>query len=120
MERNGQQYSRVETNFLGLHGSSSPLPLFFLLVESLQGDSEVFTHLWNTVLWDYISNTVLLVLGVGLLSCLIALPLGWLTAYCRFPGKQQFEWALMLPLAMPTYIIAYVYTDLLENAFPKF
>ncbi|WP_016899192.1 ABC transporter permease [Pseudoalteromonas sp. PAMC 22718] len=93
-------------------------PLFFLLVESLQGDSEVFTHLWNTVLWDYISNTVLLVLGVGLLSCLIALPLGWLTAYCRFPGKQQFEWALMLPLAMPTYIIAYVYTDLLDYAGP--
>ena len=93
-------------------------PLFFLLVESLQGDSEVFTHLWNTVLWDYISNTVLLVLGVGLLSCFIALPLGWLTAYCRFPGKQQFEWALMLPLAMPTYIIAYVYTDLLDYAGP--
>ncbi|WP_372860782.1 ABC transporter permease [Pseudoalteromonas sp.] len=93
-------------------------PLFFLLVESLQGDSEVFTHLWNTVLWDYISNTVLLVLGVGLLSCAIALPLGWLTAYCRFPGKKQFEWALMLPLAMPTYIIAYVYTDLLDYAGP--
>ena len=93
-------------------------PLFFLLLESLQGDSEVFTHLWNTVLWDYISNTVLLVLGVGLLSCFIALPLGWLTAYCRFPGKQQFEWALMLPLAMPTYIIAYVYTDLLDYAGP--
>ncbi len=93
-------------------------PLFFLLLESLQGDSEVFTHLWNTVLWDYISNTVLLVLGVGLLSCAIALPLGWLTAYCRFPGKQQFEWALMLPLAMPTYIIAYVYTDLLDYAGP--
>jgi len=93
-------------------------PLFFLLLESLQGDSEVFTHLWNTVLWDYISNTVLLVLGVGLLSCFIALPLGWLTAYCRFPGKKQFEWALMLPLAMPTYIIAYVYTDLLDYAGP--
>ncbi|WP_213610516.1 iron ABC transporter permease [Pseudoalteromonas sp.] len=93
-------------------------PLFFLLLESLQGDSEVFTHLWNTVLWDYISNTVLLILGVGLLSCAIALPLGWLTAYCRFPGKKQFEWALMLPLAMPTYIIAYVYTDLLDYAGP--
>ncbi|WP_273048212.1 iron ABC transporter permease [Pseudoalteromonas sp.] len=93
-------------------------PLLFLLFESVQGDSEVFTHLWNTVLWDYITNTVLLIFGVCVLSCVIALPLGWLTAYCRFPGKKQFEWALMLPLAMPTYIIAYVYTDLLDYAGP--
>ncbi|MBB1325722.1 iron ABC transporter permease [Pseudoalteromonas sp. SR45-1] len=93
-------------------------PLFFLLFESLQGSSEVFSHLWDTVLWDYITNTVLLVLGVCVLSCAIALPLGWLTAYCSFPGKKQFEWALMLPLAMPTYIIAYVYTDLLDYAGP--
>jgi len=93
-------------------------PLFFLLFESLQGSSEVFSHLWDTVLWDYITNTVLLVLGVCVLSCAIALPLGWLTAYCTFPGKKQFEWALMLPLAMPTYIIAYVYTDLLDYAGP--
>ncbi|KZN33109.1 iron ABC transporter permease [Pseudoalteromonas luteoviolacea S2607] len=93
-------------------------PLAFLIFESLQGESEVFSHLWNTVLWDYISNTVWLIVGVLLLSALIALPLGWLTAYCHFPGKRVFEWALMLPLAMPTYIIAYVYTDLLDYAGP--
>ncbi|ESP93026.1 MULTISPECIES: ABC transporter permease [Pseudoalteromonas] len=93
-------------------------PLAFLIFESLQGESEVFSHLWNTVLWDYISNTVWLIAGVLLLSALIALPLGWLTAYCHFPGKRIFEWALMLPLAMPTYIIAYVYTDMLDYAGP--
>ena len=93
-------------------------PLCFLLFESLQGNSEVFSHLWDTVLWDYIVNTLLLIFGVGIVSSLIALPLGWLTAYCDFPGRKQFEWALMLPLAMPTYIIAYVYTDLLDYAGP--
>lgn len=93
-------------------------PLGFLLFESLQGDSDVFQHLFNTVLWDYTRNTLLLILGVGLLSCVIALPLAWLTAYCDFPGRKQFEWALMLPLAMPTYLIAYVYTDLLDYAGP--
>ncbi|KZN52531.1 ABC transporter permease [Pseudoalteromonas luteoviolacea] len=93
-------------------------PLAFLIFESLQGESEVFSHLWDTVLWDYISNTIMLIAGVLLLSSLIALPLGWLTAYCHFPGKRVFEWALMLPLAMPTYIIAYVYTDLLDYAGP--
>ncbi|OHU88504.1 MULTISPECIES: ABC transporter permease [Pseudoalteromonas] len=93
-------------------------PLAFLIFESLQGDSEVFSHLWDTVLWDYISNTVLLILGVITLSCIIALPLGWLAAYCQFPGRRFFEWAMMLPLAMPTYIIAYIYTDLLDYAGP--
>lgn len=93
-------------------------PLCFLLFESLQGDSEVFSHLWETVLWDYIRNTLVLIFGVAVVSCAIALPLGWLTAYCDFPGRKQFEWALMLPLAMPTYIIAYVYTDLFDYAGP--
>ncbi|AXV66253.1 iron ABC transporter permease [Pseudoalteromonas lipolytica] len=93
-------------------------PLGFLLVESLQGGSDVFQHLFDTVLWDYTRNTLFLIAGVGLLSCLIALPLAWLTAYCEFPGRKQFEWALMLPLAMPTYLIAYVYTDLLDYAGP--
>ena len=93
-------------------------PLGFLLFESLQGDSDVFQHLFDTVLWDYTRNTLILIAGVGLLSCIIALPLAWLTAYCDFPGRKQFEWALMLPLAMPTYLIAYVYTDLLDYAGP--
>ncbi|WP_462157278.1 ABC transporter permease [Pseudoalteromonas sp. GB56] len=99
-------------------GLGLSLPLCFLIFESLQSDPEVFAHLWDTVLWDYINNTVLLIMGVALLSCVIALPLGWLVAYCDFPGKKHFEWALMLPLAMPTYLIAYVYTDLFDYAGP--
>lgn len=94
------------------------LPLIFLVFESLIPNPDVFDHLWNTVLWDYTYNTFVLIFGVLALSSLIALPLGWLIAYCDFPGKKQFEWALMLPLAMPTYIIAYVYTDLLDYAGP--
>ncbi|TMO71383.1 ABC transporter permease [Pseudoalteromonas aurantia] len=104
--------------FAWLIGICLSAPLAFLIFESLQGDSEVFTHLWNTVLWDYTFNTLLLILGVIALSCVIALPLGWLTAYCQFPGRKVFEWALMLPLAMPTYIIAYIYTDLFDYAGP--
>ncbi|MFY8273560.1 ABC transporter permease [Pseudoalteromonas sp. SSDWG2] len=99
-------------------GFGLSLPLCFLIFESLQSDPEVFAHLWDTVLWDYIGNTLILILGVALLSCLIALPLGWLVANCEFPGRKHFEWALMLPLAMPTYLIAYVYTDLFDYAGP--
>ncbi|TMO44743.1 ABC transporter permease [Pseudoalteromonas ruthenica] len=99
-------------------GLGLSLPLAFLIFESLQSDPYVFNHLWDTVLWDYTRNTLVLILGVALLSCLIALPLGWLVACCDFPGRKHFEWALMLPLAMPTYLIAYVYTDLLDYAGP--
>ncbi|MCF2862121.1 iron ABC transporter permease [Pseudoalteromonas sp. Cnat2-41] len=99
-------------------GLGLSLPLAFLIFESLQSDPNVFNHLWDTVLWDYTRNTLVLILGVALLSCLIALPLGWLVACCDFPGRKHFEWALMLPLAMPTYLIAYVYTDLLDYAGP--
>ncbi len=101
-----------------LIGIALSIPLAFLIFEALQGESEVFSHLWQSVLWDYTRNTIVLIAGVVTLSSLIALPLGWLTAYCHFPGKRIFEWALMLPLALPAYIIAYVYTDLLDYAGP--
>lgn len=104
--------------FAWVIGAVLVTPLCFLLFESLQGDSDVFSHLWNTVLWDYVRNTLLLILGVCIVSSAIALPLGWITAYCNFPGRKHFEWALILPLAMPTYIIAYVYTDLFDYAGP--
>ncbi|WP_440055304.1 ABC transporter permease [Pseudoalteromonas sp. T1lg65] len=105
-------------SFAWLIGLLLSAPLLFLINESLQPDSDVFDHLWDTVLWDYVSNTVWLIIGVIILSSIIALPLGWLTAYCAFPGRRFFQWALMLPLAMPTYLIAYVYTDLLDYAGP--
>ncbi len=99
-------------------GFGLSLPMFFLIFESLSTTEAIFDHLWDTVLWDYILNTLLLLFGVALCSSVIAIPLGWLVASCDFPFKKQFEWALMLPLAMPAYIIAYVYTDLLDYAGP--
>jgi iron(III) transport system permease protein len=70
------------------------------------------------VLWDYLLNSVALVLGVGLGVLLIGVPAAWLTSVCDFPGRRIFTWALLLPLAMPAYIIAYTYTGLLDFAGP--
>ena len=66
------------------------------------------------MLWDYIRNTLLVVLGVGGLSLLFGVPAGWLMARCAVPGRGLLGWGLMLPLAMPAYIVAYLYTDLLD------
>jgi iron(III) transport system permease protein len=81
-------------------------------------ESGSFQHLIDTVLTTYISNSVLVILCVVLLSIVFALPSAWLVACCEFPSRKTLQWALMLPLAMPPYILAIVYTDLLDFAGP--
>ena len=94
------------------------LPILVVLVNVLIGDGEVWQHLYQTVLAEYISNSLLLMLGVGIGVLLIGVPCAWLTSMCNFPGRTFFSWALLLPMAMPAYIIAYTYTGVLDFAGP--
>lgn len=94
------------------------LPLLALLVQASSSTDSLFIHLFDTVLPTYIANTLLLILGVSLGSLLLAVPAAWLVARCHFLGRRYFQWLLLLPLAMPGYIVAYVYTDLLDYAGP--
>jgi iron(III) transport system permease protein len=80
--------------------------------------TQVWQHLADTVLIDYISNSLLLMLGVAIGTLILGVASAWLTAMCQFPGRKIFEWALLLPLAMPAYIIAYTYTGMLDYAGP--
>ena len=90
-----------------------------VVVGNLFTDSDgVWTHLWNTVLADYVNNSLLLMVGVAIGVLFIGVPVAWLTSVCRFPGSTWLSWALLLPLAMPAYIIAYTYTGLLDFAGP--
>ena len=77
-----------------------------------------FQHLIDTVLLDYSINTFLLIVGVLLLSFIIALPMSWCIACCDFPTRSTLQWTLMLPLAIPPYIVAIVYTDLFDFSGP--
>jgi len=77
-----------------------------------------WSHLASTVLPEYVMNSLLLSLGVGLGVAIGGVTSGWLTAMTDFPGRRTFEWALLLPLAMPAYVMAYVYTDLLQFVGP--
>ncbi len=94
------------------------LPLVAILVQSTLPDEAIFSHLANTVLPTYISNTLVLMLAVCIGATLIALPAAWFVARCHFPGRHLFQWSLLLPLAMPAYVVAYIYTDLLDYAGP--
>lgn len=78
----------------------------------------IWPHLASTVLPRYVSTTVVLLVGVGVGTFLLGVSSAWLVTMCRFPGQRVLSWALLLPLAMPAYVIAYVYTDLLEYAGP--
>ena len=77
-----------------------------------------FAHLWSTVLPEYLGNSLLIMTIVGVLSAVIGIGCAWLVAACDFPGKRVFEWALVLPLAMPSYVVAYAYTDFLQFSGP--
>jgi|TARA_B100000902_G_scaffold95022_1_gene97862 iron(III) transport system permease protein len=93
-------------------------PVFAVFYSAFLGDTSLWPHLFSTVLPRYISNTIILMLGVGLLSTLLGVSTAWVVTRYDFFGKNFFQWALLLPAAVPAYIIAYTYTDFLEYAGP--
>lgn len=95
------------------------LPVVSVGANLLTGDTgSTWSHLASTVLPEYVLNSLLLSLGVGLGVALLGVSTAWVTAMTDFPGRRVFEWALLLPLAMPAYVMAYVYTDLLQFVGP--
>ena len=94
------------------------LPVLTVFGFILQPATGVWHHLAQTALRDYIVNSLLLMLGVGAGTLLLGVSTAWVSATCEFPGRRFFEWALLLPMAIPAYIIAYTYTGLLDFAGP--
>ncbi|WP_234261616.1 iron ABC transporter permease [Halomonas sp. MCCC 1A11062] len=94
------------------------LPVIVVLAHIVMPTEGVWQHLASTVLGRYVSNTLYLTVTVGLGTMIIGTGTAWLVVMCRFPGRRIFEWALLLPLAVPTYVIAYAYTDFLQYAGP--
>ncbi|WP_428029180.1 ABC transporter permease [Ancylobacter sp.] len=87
------------------------LPLLALAWTALQGSGDLWPHLIANVIPHALTETTLLVAGVGVFVGIVGTVTAWLVAVCRFPGRGVFEWALLLPLAIPTYIQAFVYVD---------
>ena len=94
------------------------LPIAAIVYLALAPGDGIWSHLASTVLPSYIFNTLVLMLGVGAGTIAIGVASAWLVSTCRFPLQKMFEWAMLLPLAMPAYVIAYVYTDIFEFAGP--
>jgi iron(III) transport system permease protein len=95
------------------------LPVASVLANIFSGGTgATWSHLATTVLPEYVANTLMLCLAVGLGVAVIGVATAWLTAMHDFPGRRVFEWALVLPMAMPAYVMAYVYTDFLQFVGP--
>ena len=95
---------------------AAPIGLIFVSVFFPQ--TEIWHHLYSTVLADYIVNSLALAFGVGVLVILIGTALAWCIARYEFTGRKPLQWLILLPMAMPAYIIAYTYTGLLDFAGP--
>lgn len=90
------------------------LPLLAIAYHALGGEMDNLVHLWQTMLGRYVLNSSILVAGTVLLSLCFALPSAWIVANYQFFGQKTLQWLLCLPLAMPAYLIAFLYTDLLD------
>lgn len=89
-------------------------PILVVLGSIFSPSEGVFSHLASTVLTQYITHSLLLMVGVGAGVLVLGIGTAWLVTMCRFPGSRIFEWALLLPLAAPAYLLAYTYTDWLD------
>ncbi len=94
------------------------LPVLSVIFLALFPEENIWPHLIDTTLPRYLVTTIKLMIGVGILTLIIGLSTAWAVTMCEFPGRKFFEWALLLPFAVPAYVIAYVYTSLLDYAGP--
>ncbi|MBI2292494.1 MAG: iron ABC transporter permease, partial [Betaproteobacteria bacterium] len=94
------------------------VPVVVVLANVFMPSEGTWAHLAGTVLPEYVANTLWLLAGVGGMVIFGGVATAWLVTMCRFPGQRLFEWTLILPLAMPAYIMAYAYTDFLQFSGP--
>ena len=94
------------------------LPLGDVLLSVFRDSEGVWEHLVETVLPRYVRNTVILALGVVTTTVLVGVASAWVVTYCEFPGRSIVQWALILPLAIPSYLMAYAMTDFFQYSGP--
>ena len=92
------------------------IPVCSVLLTALGPSDGIWSHLVSTVLPVYVGNTLWLMVGVAVGTIVIGTSTAWLVTMYRFPGRRILSWALLLPLAVPSYILAFVITDQLEYA----
>jgi iron(III) transport system permease protein len=93
-------------------------PIIIVVSSLLTPSLDIWTHLWQTYLLELVWNTLALIVGVGLGVLLLGTGLAWLVTMHRFPGRALFEWLLVLPMAMPAYVIGFVFLAIFDFTGP--
>src|SRR6056297_219139 len=94
------------------------IPVLTVAANIFIPSGDIWQHLASTVLPDYVKNSILLMFGVGFGVFILGVGSAWLVTMCRFPGSKWFNWMLILPMAVPAYLMAYTYTDFLSFTGP--
>lgn len=115
--RNSKLKTGRDVLFVLIIGAVSA-PLFVVLSSWLTPMDEIFIHLFRTDLTDVMGNTAWLLLGVAIGTTLLGVSLAWLTTTSDFPGRSLFDWAIILPLAIPTYVLAFIHLSLFDRTGP--
>jgi iron(III) transport system permease protein len=111
IQKSGRQFWTLSVVLIALLVS---VPILAVVSSVLTDSGQVWQHLVDTVLADYLLTSFWLLLGVGAGVLGIGVGTAWLVTMCQFPGRRGFEWALLLPLAAPAYLLAYTYTSMLD------
>lgn len=108
----------ISKSVLGLISLFMLVPILIVLLSWMQPVADIWTHMRQYVLPQVLENTVILLVMVTLISGVIGTALAWVTSMYRFPGQRFFAWALMLPLAMPAYVLAFVTVGIVDFSGP--
>ena len=108
----------ISKSVLGLISLFMLVPILIVLLSWTQPVADIWTHMRQYVLPQVLKNTVILLLMVTMISGVIGTALAWVTSMYRFPGQRFFAWALMLPLAMPAYVLAFVTVGIVDFSGP--
>ena len=88
------------------------IPVFAILISLFKGTGEMWEHITSYFLIDYIQNSIILLLGSGIICFVIGTSSAWVVSRYKFKGRKIIEWLLFMPLAIPSYIVAYTYVGL--------
>jgi iron(III) transport system permease protein len=94
------------------------IPLATIFSSFLTPEKEIWAHLSSTLLPELIENTFVLVTGVACFTSILGVSLGWFTGACDFPGRRFFSWSLALPMALPAYVMAFIFLGLMDFSGP--
>lgn len=102
----------------GIVGLIVATPILVVIFSLTSPTIDIWTHLWQTQLAELIWNTLKLMAGVGIAVLILGTGLAWLVTMYRFPGRAIFEWLLILPLAVPTYVMGFVFRGIFNYTGP--